>query len=251
MSIPPWVSTLADPVDPRLGVVIDDQHSANDGDVCLSIVTYKALKDISTPYCLDIGADGGWWTFFIKKHFPKSIIHGFEPNPYSYVGLAKRIEGKENVFMHHYAVSNKVDILKFHIGCGDTHSRNVKDGMPIPCRRIDQFLEGKEIDFVKIDTEGHEIYVLDGILPYSNKIKHMVFEFTIYWFGDTEEEQLERGKELLIRCFSHYKYMFSLSRRGIPQLQKIDKDEVEKYCAHWIKNHYSTDIYVTNINPFN
>lgn len=141
-------------------------------------IAKREIKEFRT--CLDIGAHIGLTTRRFASHFKN--VHSFEPLLTEY--LIENTSMLQNVTIYPNAVTNKPQILKmyrneFNSGCGmvdykdmktllDTRYKNEKSrhfGMqPIEVEGITiDSLELKNVDFIKIDVEGYNIPVLEGM----------------------------------------------------------------------------------------
>ena len=62
---------------------------------------------------------------------------------------------------------------------------------------------------------------MNSLKKYFNKIKCIIFEFTVYWFGSTPNECVQNSLETLEILSENYNYIYLVSRRGIPTLFRI------------------------------
>ena len=223
-----WISVFNAPHDSRYAVKFDgDQLSSNDGDVCISFVTHDYLKNKKDPYCVDIGADKGWWAIFCCEQFPTAHVDAFEPNTLSY-DLYKHLRNKyPNLYVHPYAISDTYGTLSFTKQGPDSHSRDSSD-LKVPCVRIDPYFERHEkIDLIKMDTEGHELVILKTLLPWFSKIGALIFECSLHWYGTTMKESIQNLEEVLNPIRKTHPFIYLLSRRDEPVL--IDASNPEGF----------------------
>ncbi len=125
----------------------------------------KMPKDPKT--IVDVGANIGAFTVWAAKHFPDAQVRAFEPHPGAFKLLQKNTEGLLNVTLFPYAVSNVqgTGVLytgQYTFGESSFHDigQQTKDAHPVPKRRLDDMMNAPDI--LKIDTEGHELQVLEG-----------------------------------------------------------------------------------------
>jgi len=127
------------------------------------------LKFIVDPkrICLDVGANLGLFTFFLSRY--SRHVHAFEPNPLPLRVL--RYVADQNVTIHQVALSNQTGEAKLVIpkgrkgwssnGASVEYDKDQGYLLRVPSSRIDD-LGYKDIGFIKIDVEGHEMSVLEG-----------------------------------------------------------------------------------------
>jgi FkbM family methyltransferase len=121
----------------------------------------------------DVGANIGWYALHIAKRFPQCRVVAFEPIKKTRSFLKKNVEHNKlaNVTVLPIGLHSQEDTLTFHV---DTHIMGAASSSPDrstgpiaePCRvrRLDDVaLEWKSsVNFLKIDTEGAEWFVLQG-----------------------------------------------------------------------------------------
>ena len=229
-----WLTTIESPTDSRNGVHIRHIKSGNDGDVCIAAVTERLLAGKESPLCIDIGVDEGWWSFFVLDTNKTSRIMAFEPNPVSYAALLPYIAHDSRLQLHNVAISDTDGILPFFVNGGTSHSRGAAaPDLCVPCVPIAPYIAGKDIELVKIDTEGHELQILKT-LPFE-RIRSLIFEFTPYWYDSVEETVA-----CLERIATFYPALYSLSRRGPPQM--ILLTNIRQFVMKSLEHKYQSDI---------
>jgi FkbM family methyltransferase len=155
-------------------------------------------NNIETPIIFDIGANIGDYYLAIKQVFPHSKLYSFEPNPFTFNELnrnIKQIDSESNLFNIGFGESAEEQILyTYKNDQTSEHASlnkkvfqelyNVTDAKEINVRieTLDEFCFKNNINsvnFMKIDTEGHELMVLKGAkkLIESNKIDIIQLEF--------------------------------------------------------------------------
>ena len=151
----------------------------------------------------DVGANVGTYTAKLRKQFPTSIIYAFEPSAYSFSILQEKTKNDQNIKCYQkglsYLSSTKelydygnmsgnsshatlypeiFETFKQHRFSHEVYTKKET----IEMTSIDDFclsLNIDLIDFIKIDTEGHEFEVLRGAknMIKNEKIKMIQFEF--------------------------------------------------------------------------
>lgn len=125
---------------------------------------------------LDVGANVGQSTLSFAAAFPDARIFAFEPAEASFAALQAAISSLPNVRATQCAFSGEPGTLRMIMHGTTTRNRitdaplagNVKE---VAVRRLDAWCAEQglgQVDFLKIDTEGHDLDVLKGatgILP--------------------------------------------------------------------------------------
>ncbi|MDH5740480.1 MAG: FkbM family methyltransferase [Nitrospira sp.] len=144
-------------------------------EVCRQLV--QALKDKPSPMCLDIGANIGLMTLNVLAEVPHAHIVAFEPGGHQAELLEKNVTVNslcDRVRVVRSALSNHVGTAEFSIhesrhasgdGFFDTRRAGRTKTMEVPVTTLDSWWQAvgyPHIDAVKIDTEGAELWVLEG-----------------------------------------------------------------------------------------
>lgn len=126
---------------------------------------------------LDVGANSGDYSALLLDSFPQAIIHAFEPHPRTYQTLKKNM--KPNVECHPVALGRENGVFNLYDRGGDDggiRASLAKEALEmvqpkpltayeVTVSTLDEFLQDQNIqhvDFIKIDTEGFEMDVLQG-----------------------------------------------------------------------------------------
>lgn len=238
-----WITQYDSPTDPRLGVLYDGSNiSANDGDVCISFVTHNLLKNVEKPYCIDIGADECWWAIFCCEQNPNTQVDAFEPGTISEL-FQKTLSSKySNICLHNKAVSNTPGFL-FLSDQGACSNSRTNEGDKVECITLDSFLETKsKVDLIKIDTEGHELQILENLSKYSEKINSIIFEFSVHWYADELYEAIDKTYVVLSKLLEFFPYIYVLSRRGPPILEILEQDALLPFIRYCFTEQYQCDL---------
>lgn len=123
---------------------------------------------------VDIGAHVGLFAYHMVDHFRH--VHCFEPMPIHQYCLLRNMASESNWTLHPQGLSKECGIMDFHFPTdtsGDAHVAT-PDGKKTHMGKeeiltikdvyvgyLDQFNFG-EVDFIKIDVEGHELEVCQG-----------------------------------------------------------------------------------------
>jgi FkbM family methyltransferase len=128
------------------------------------------LSGLSVATVFDVGAHIGMTALEFSDRLPTAVVYAFEPSPKNFQRMADNLVGKP-------------EIRRFQIGFGAQPAQaklfmdpdhpsmarlNAKEPLPfeqVEIATLDQFCSEQSIatiDILKIDTEGHEIAVLEG-----------------------------------------------------------------------------------------
>ena len=138
---------------------------------------------------VDIGGNKGLYTEAVLKKFPGTECHIFEPSSANIQILNSKFGSLSNVTVNGKALSNKEDTLTLYSnkpgsGLASLTKRNIDHvnikmdlEETVDVIRFDDYWKGGDIDYIKIDVEGHELDVLDGFGSLISKTKMIQFEF--------------------------------------------------------------------------
>jgi FkbM family methyltransferase len=138
----------------------------------------------------DVGANQGKWTERVLRYNRNAIIHCFEPVKSIYDKLVERFP--DNVICNNVGLSSEccyrdiyLEVLSVYKRSGLRAGWGIEDPQKtetIILETLDGYCEKKgiqEIDFLKLDVEGHELEVFRGGIKMLNrgKIKRIQFEY--------------------------------------------------------------------------
>ena len=125
---------------------------------------------------VDVGAHAGYFSLTAaRKVGPRGRVYSFEPAPANYELLLRNIELNDyaNIMPVNQALSDKVGPATLYLTELDSgrhstyhHDLPIKETVAIETTTADAFLEAQgwpKVDLVKIDVEGAELDVLDGM----------------------------------------------------------------------------------------
>lgn len=149
---------------------------------------------------VDIGTHIGTFSC-LAASFTRGRVISIEPEPSNFAILLKNKE--INNFTHqtcyNFAASDKAGEVAF---CSNGPSSHVQDSSlseaatMIPAKPLDSILKRETVDFIKIDVEGWELNVLEGlketIQSQSPPILIEVNGFTLKWFDHTPNDLLAK-----------------------------------------------------------
>jgi FkbM family methyltransferase len=156
----------------------------------------KKLVKSPEPIFLDVGANVGLYSLELRQAFPNSKIVSFEPNPLTYEQLKREVAGRK-IEVENLGIGSKEENLRIYAyqnGVVSGHATLYKemfterrgqdslDEFGVQMTTLDRYCERNgiiQVDFLKLDTEGHELEGLRGAkkLLEDKKIKAIQFEF--------------------------------------------------------------------------
>lgn len=192
---------------------------------------------------IDVGASIGIYTiFFAKMVGEKGKVYAFEPEPKNFELLKKNVEinGFKNIVLENKAVSNISGIVKMEIADNIANHRITKNlskpTFDVTSISIDDYFKTKsdKIDFIKIDTEGYDGYVILGaneILTKNNHIK-ILTEFHTQFMRESGMEPLNFLKILqdLKLDITDLKNKQSVDESYMKKLNKINYYSTNFFC---------------------
>jgi len=154
----------------------------------------KFTKHKSNFIFVDCGANIGLYTEELISHIGENYEgYLFEPSKSNYINCQNRFEGNASLTILNYGLSDQKKVSALyadfdgsglasiskrrldHFGISFDHSEQIS------LVAFDDFweqnLEQREIDLFKIDVEGHELSVLQGMVRSISKIHVLAFEF--------------------------------------------------------------------------
>jgi len=123
---------------------------------------------------VDVGANIGYYTLvFAGLVGPRGRVLAFEPDPDLYAAAVENVRrnGKaEIVQLHRCALGAQtavMHLLRGHVNSGDNRLRREVPHSPravaVPVKRLDDVIGGAAVDVIKIDVQGWECDVLEGM----------------------------------------------------------------------------------------
>lgn len=182
-------------------------------------IAQKILQKHKNGIVLDIGANLGSFTLPLAKANPHLTFHSFEPQRIIYYQLCANtfINGLDNVYAHHFGLSNKQDRIKLilpdyatetNIGAFSIDEEVRETEYECPTKGRDETItvfplddgKHKNVRLIKVDVEGHELEVIKGAYKTlkENNYPPIIFEAWTWkpWYQ-------EKRKDL----FDHLKYL--------------------------------------------
>jgi FkbM family methyltransferase len=157
---------------------------------------YQKLEaDKDRPITIvDVGANKGQSIDFFRSIYPQAVIYAFEPNPVLCASLQSKYKNRltgslhirqegvsshngelllQETVMHETSTFEKLNYNSKYLKkkakiLGVPASEIIKKEYLVPVITLREFIQSMQlpkIDILKIDTEGHEYNVLEGLFP--------------------------------------------------------------------------------------
>ena len=178
---------------------------------------FKKYIDSNIDICLDIGANIGNHSSFFSNYFFK--ILAFEPNKKSYELLKINTNYKKNIETYNLALSDEEKTLNFfenkkNYGASKLISTNYdyqnKDIVKTQTKTLDNEIISKNlknIKYIKIDTEDHDINIIKGSKIFLSKNNpYISIELKQYDYN----KNYENFEIILILKELGYKYFYNV-----------------------------------------
>jgi FkbM family methyltransferase len=206
-------------------IVVNDYEMfiiPNDPGISRELATYKTHEPLTTSLmykilkegmvCLDIGSNIGYYVLLESRLVGKEgVVIGIEPSPINFEYLKKNmgISENKNIEIYNFAAADENKMLDFVISSKSNWSKvlseneKIKEGeklVKIQAKRIDTFVKERKyqrIDFVRMDVEGYEYYLLNGLEEVMKTFKpNLLIEVHKMFLGvDGTRQMLEKLKQ--------------------------------------------------------
>jgi FkbM family methyltransferase len=193
----------------------------------------KKFKNVSL-FILDVGSHHGETISFFSNNFDVNQIHGFEPSITNFYILKKNTKNLKNIQIHNYGLGNKYGVFDFtqtsesssstfvqinekssyfkkkylilNLGKKKNNLKKTKCSLDTG-KNFFQKNDLKYVDLLKIDTEGFEFEVLEGIDEHIKKIKFIYFE---HHFDDMLQKSYKLSNIHNLLIAKNFKKVFKL-----------------------------------------
>jgi FkbM family methyltransferase len=215
----------------------DDDHATN-GELWL--LDRLAARLGPSPVVFDVGANAGRYSEAVLERMPTALLHSFEPSTEAFGKLEAAIghraatcqlalgsEDVERPFYADYSGSELGSLIRRDL---HRHGRIVKEIETVVVRRLETVcaeLAIDRIDFLKVDTEGNDLAVLEGAgSMLGDRIEVIQFEF-----GGTAIDSHENLRDFFDLLEPQYR-IHRLLPRGLWPLDYSEASEVVVYANY-------------------
>lgn len=150
----------------------------------------------SVTTILDVGANKGDYSRLARATIPNSVLHCFEIVPRTRQTLSEALSGMKSVMIAGYGLSNADGDLEIVLGHDNDERAHVQQRLEDTMQRLviarvitgDRYISEcdiKSIDLLKVDTEGHDMAVLEGFKNTLSRsaIRAIQFEYGTTWIA--------------------------------------------------------------------
>lgn len=175
---------------------------------------------------IDIGANVGKFYDTLSNSFQIDKVYMVEPSPQLFEYISEKFKNTPNCELFNFALSNEngytyfqthcidnADILNINLGLSkitndkNSHLLKMVSGFNFLTDYVGNL---EEIDFIKIDTETHDFFILESILPIIEKLNKkplILFEKNYTYYNTISHQEAEEIlNNFTIRC--NYKTMY-------------------------------------------
>lgn len=170
-------------------------------------------------YILDIGANIGFHTLYFAELTGKNgKVRAFEPVPHNFEALSFNVSlnGFDNILPKQVALGNKNELLNIsadinHTNPGSYNLFDQRGDTLINCVIGDEIIGEDKVDFIKIDVEGYESFVIEGLFQTIKKNRpKIIFEYDKHYHLKTGLPE----DHILILLHALGYHFFHLNQKG-------------------------------------
>lgn len=231
----------------------DDPYISHiEGDPGLNLIKYCKTLLPTSPIILDVGANIGFTSAIFSVIDPNALIYSLEPGRKNYEFLTRNIAQNDltNIKTFNVAAGNRDTTMSFKEnsawGYLDETVKPDNDQDSVRVVTLDTFaLEQnlQKIDLIKIDVEGYEQYVFEGMETILNEFNpKIIFEFNSFCmlaYGNCNPMTFLKSIDERFK----FKYVFNKTQdRTNEILKEANNPDFARYYLHQnIVSHGSVD----------
>lgn len=199
---------------------------------------YQLLEGIgAVNVIVDIGANIGAASFYLKDSYPDAALYAFEPSKASFELLQRNLSDFNNVHLYNFGLHELDATARLYLGKLDGISDSVIPGLDVRDEFVEVELKSaagelhrldlRDIDLLKIDTEGCEVPILRSMVKWLSTIKVIYLEY---------HSELDRQMIDLILHRSHVLYASRATNPHRGELTYISTS-LEPLCCYDLIEH--------------
>jgi FkbM family methyltransferase len=201
---------------------------------------------------VDVGVNTGQTLIKLKSVDSEIDYIGFEPNPTCcyYVSELVRLNRFLKVDIYPFALSERSEVIKLNYYTKDVtdSSASMVDAFRnqevfyqknISCHSFSEVRINEKISFLKIDVEGAELEVINGLIHKVNTDKPIILMEILPAYSSANSARVERQDELfrILVSIGYKFYRLHKSYSNISNLELIDKIDIHSnldWCEYLI-----------------
>jgi len=155
---------------------------------------YKFNTKVESPRIIDCGANIGLASIYFKRMYPNSKIICFEPDPKIFEVLKRNLKvfKCDDVELVNCAISDKNGTSNFYSEGGFSGSLDnpvSKDQYLVETKKLSGYLSEK-VDFLKIDIEGAENFVIPEIQNSLCSVENIFIEYHSHYKKEQKLDEI-------------------------------------------------------------
>lgn len=152
------------------------------------LLAQLARKLPAEPVVVDAGANVGRYARLVLQTMPSASVHCFEPSAAAYASLERELGRDPRSHLYRVALGDEERSATLHSsGLPGDNLASLHPGRQggeaaetVQVRRLDEAAAAAgltRVDFLKVDTEGHDLFVLRGAGSLLDSLHAVQFEF--------------------------------------------------------------------------
>ncbi len=189
----------------------------------------SSFPSTTDKFVLDIGANEGFYSLYIKRYFPHIKVIAIEPDPVALRILKRNIRANhvKDVTIVNSAITDRNGYISFESIPTDTAINSIKiekktwmkrgiimkikvKSMTLP--KLFSTFNIKKVDLMKIDTEGSEVKILSSAKSVLHHIRKIVVEHHNKMLHKRVKKILEKDFRLIMDAQSKYGNLYFINR---------------------------------------
>ena len=204
---------------------------------------YELPESVEPKVIFDIGANIGIASVYFAMRYPKATIYSFEPLPENQLLLKRNTEIFANIHIMPFGLSDKAGTFTYCMSnnansygggtfCNVGHDPERSIELPVKtAAAVIKDLGIEQVDVMKMDTEGSEFAILEGI-PENIVTSAQAYIGELHGIGDWQFcEKLSKTHEVGVdkrfnaRCFPFLAVRKDLANSAVEEVEQVDQDD--------------------------